>query len=535
MTIPQIIFNNVSFQLDHCPVQLNKINLTFNLRKYGLVGDNGVGKTTLLKLISGEIPPNEGAIHHHAKLTLLPQSHTLFPKSYSILQVLCLSTIFEALKNVNSGNYTEGDLKMLQDHWDIETKIESIFRQLDLWPLDLLQRFSILSGGQKTKVLLAKVFLAQSDFILLDEPTNNLDKLTRDTLYQFIDLSQKGMIIVSHDRTLLNKMDVIVEMTKKGLHCYGGNYDFYHAKKTLNMQAIEQDHIEAKRSIKKTKASIQASRDKHEQRQSKGKKARKSRGQTKIILDAMKERSEKTQHKLSTKDQRLIKSAESNLATIKDKIEFKQDYNLTLDATHVPQNKTLLTIENLYFNYNNQNDTLIKKFNLTITGPERIAIVGRNGCGKSTLIKLIKGELSPSSGNIIMRLNTSAYLDQDVDFLEKELTLVENFQQLNPSLQLYDAYSALAMFHFRNIEANKIVSHLSGGEKMRAGLAICLLAKEPPQLIILDEPTNHLDITTVKAIEAMLNCYQGAILAISHDQQFLKNIGINKTISLDNT
>jgi ATPase subunit of ABC transporter with duplicated ATPase domains len=159
-------------------------------------------------------------------------------------------------------------------------------------------------------------------------------------------------------------------------------------------------------------------------------------------------------------------------------------------------------------------------------GPERVAITGPNGCGKSTLIQLIRGLLIPCSGKIIVGVENIAYLDQTVSFLNHNHTLIENFLHLNREAKPFDAYSALASFKFRNKDAEKTVGDLSGGERMRAALAISLMASNAPQLIILDEPTNHLDLDTIEAIEEALRLYQGAILAVSHDDRFLENIGI---------
>ncbi|MCH9757403.1 MAG: ATP-binding cassette domain-containing protein [Gammaproteobacteria bacterium] len=173
----------------------------------------------------------------------------------------------------------------------------------------------------------------------------------------------------------------------------------------------------------------------------------------------------------------------------------------------------------------------MNNFNLHLSGPERVAITGPNGCGKSTLIQLIRGLLLPSAGEIMIGVKTVAYLDQTMSFLDPSLSVLDNFLMLNPDAQHFDAYSALGPFKFRNKEAKKYVGQLSGGERMRAGLAISLMSSTPPQLIILDEPTNHLDLDAIGAIEEALVQYQGAILVISHDEAFLENIKIDRSIS----
>lgn len=529
---PRIILNNLSFHLENTDVSFNKMNLSFEDLKYGIVGQNGVGKSTFLKLLTGSLMPNSGSIQQSGNIIVMPQSHDLFSKEQTIGDVLGVTQIIEALHRINDGSIDEKDFERARNNWDIEKRIEEALRAFSLWPIALSQPFLSLSGGQKTKILLAKILLSNADFILMDEPTNNLDKSSRESLYQYIDSTKKCMIIVSHDRTLLNKMDQIIEITTKKIHVFGGNYDFYHEQKEIILQALQEEYIETKRSTKKAKLNIQINREKHEQRQSKGKKLRKSSSQSKLILNNMKSRSEKSKSKISIKERRLINQTQSKLLSIKEKIEYKENYHIIFDSTKIARNKIILDIEKLNFKYPKQNNFLIKNFNLKLIGPERIAFAGKNGSGKSTLIKLIEGKLTPLQGTIKIGIDRIIFLDQEMKFLDKELTLIDNFLKLNPSLQIFDAYHALAAFKFKNEDAEKKVASLSGGEKMRAGLAVSFISKKPPQLIILDEPTNHLDLDAIQAIEEVLNVYQGAILAVSHDEVFLKNIGIKRVIDL---
>lgn len=532
MSAPRIIINNLSFHLEHTSVFFSDISMCFESLKYGIVGDNGVGKTTFLKLLLTELLPDEGSIQCDGKINFVPQSHVSVPQEATFYDVLGVTEIIDALARINQGNSTAQDFDKVSDNWDIESRIEQALQAFQLWPIDLDTLFASLSGGQKTKVLLAKTLIFPADFVIFDEPTNNLDKQARDELYRYVDAYNKGMIVVSHDRKLLNKMDVIIEMSTKGISLYGGNYDFYHQQKELELQALQQDYLEAQQSITQTKRSIQSTRERHEKSQSKGKAQRKSGGQAKIILDAMKSRSEKTKAKMTTQEDKMITEKQANLLHIREKIEIKQDMNISLDATRVPNGKVVLKIEHLLFHYTNQARALFKDFDLTIVGPERVALLGPNGSGKSTLIKLIRQQINPFDGIIDVGVEHVSYLDQGVSFLNHDLTLVDNFLKLNPNTNAFDAYSALAQFNFRNKAAEKTVASLSGGEKMRAGLAISLMSTHPPQLIILDEPTNHLDLASIEAIENMLKLYQGAILAVSHDDAFLENIGIDRKVTL---
>lgn len=217
----------------------------------------------------------------------------------------------------------------------------------------------------------------------------------------------------------------------------------------------------------------------------------------------------------------------------KAKKEISSKFNMTLPKASIRNSKKVLSIENLCFTYPGNDKSILNNFALNICGPERIAFTGDNGSGKSTLIKLITNQITPFSGAISLSIDY-ALLDQELSMLDKNLSIVENYLKLNPTAKPFDAYSALAAFNYRNLDAEKLISNLSGGERMRAALAISLMSVQPPQLIILDEPTNHLDIESIEAIEQTLKVFEGAIIAISHDGQFLKNIGITKYISLNN-
>ncbi len=535
-TSPRIILNNVSFHLDHTPVRFNGINLMFESLRYGIVGHNGVGKTTLLKLLIGDLIPDSGSLLRSCKIIDAPQSHLSVDSKASISDVLGVSHILQALERINNGSVGETDFDIVADHWDIEKRIQDSLSTFNLWPIDLNQLFNQLSGGQKTKALLAKTLIFTADFLLFDEPTNNLDAQSRDILYQYIENSPKGVIIVSHDRKLLNKCDRIIELTSKGIDVYGGNYDFYKEQKELKRLAIEHEIQARTETLINSKKAIQTRMERHQQNESRGRKEKirqiKGCGRyNKIELKAKKGQSENTNRRIRLQADKKLENVNQELLAARSQLEVQEKLDVVLAQTRVPNNKMVINIENLCFGYDQQHK-LINNFNCHLLGPDRVAITGPNGCGKSTLIQLIRGLLIPNAGEITIGVKTIAYLDQAVSFLNPSLSIVENFLILNPDAQPFDAYSALASFKFRNKEAEKCVGQLSGGERMRAGLAVSLMSSPPPQLIILDEPTNHLDLDATLAIENALKLYQGAILAVSHDETFLNNIAINQKIIL---
>ena len=528
---PRLIVNNLSFRIENTAVAFSDVCLSFASLKYGILGDNGVGKTTLLKLLSGELAPDSGSVNCNGALLSIEQTHASIAENATVGDVLSITKIIDALHHINSGDFSDHDFEIISDQWDIESRIESAMKHFNVSNIKMNSLFSSLSGGQKTKILLAKILVFQADFVLLDEPTNNLDKASRDILYRFIDEYRNGIIVVSHDRTLLNKMDRMIEITTKRIQVYGGNYDFYRHQRDIELMALEREFYHAKRTIKQVENTIQKNKEKHDQSVSRGKKSGPEK-LDKLTMGFKKDKSDQSKSRASIKEEKLIAEHLKSVSEIREKFEIKNQITASLDATKVFNGKIVLEIENLYFKYENQSHFLIHDFGLNITGPERIAISGENGAGKSTLIKLINNQLTPMSGKIRLGVEQVAYLDQNLSFLDKSLTIVDNYLKLNPDSKIFDAYSSLAEFQFRNKDAEKIVAELSGGERIRAALAICLMSQYPPQLIILDEPTNHLDMRSIESIENILVQYQGAILAVSHDEQFLKNINIERVVSL---
>jgi ATPase subunit of ABC transporter with duplicated ATPase domains len=440
----------------------DNLNLTFLKQKTGLIGRNGCGKSTLLRLILGKVIPEAGKICVDGQLHYLPQQ----PDSVD----------------------------------------------------------NTLSGGEITRLLLAKAFASQADFLLLDEPTNHLDQNGKQQLYKQIKNWHSGLIIAIHDRELLNVMDEIIELTQLGLFCYGGNYESYLLQKNNETASKIRQLDDAKKYLQKTKHTIQSSYEKHAHKQSYGRALRRNGSIDKMSANSKQGRSERSQAKMLIKNNRMIDSAKSQLISIREKIELTQEIHIALPNTYIPNGKIILEIANLNFSYSETSHKIIQNFNLIIQGPQRIALKGKNGSGKSTLLRLISGQLIPQSGSITLGTHKISYLDQQANQLNPTLSVLDNFLQFNPDATPTEAYFALAQFLFRNTAAQKMVGQLSGGEKLRALLACLLMSPHPPQLLLLDEPTNHLDLPSIQQIESALKHYQGAMIVISHDQAFLKNL-----------
>ncbi|MBS0350262.1 MAG: ABC-F family ATP-binding cassette domain-containing protein [Proteobacteria bacterium] len=533
---PQIILHNISFSHLNQPV-INDLSCCFSAKKHGIVGRNGVGKSTLLKLIIGENQPSNGTVKKQGKITYFSQE-IFHQENIQVSDVMGVTDKLNALQRIAMGSVNEQDFILVGDDWRLEEAIHRQFTAFGLEHVSLNRLAHSLSGGEYTRLLLAKTFMSAADFLILDEPTNNLDWDARSALYQAISDWNRGLIVVAHDRQLLDLMDHIVELSSLGVNFYGGNYQNYVEQKQIE-QASAQENLQAMTQLqKRAKALTQTRRERHEQAQAKGRSARKTEIvkvgilKSRLEMDSAKGRSDRTQRRVFLQSERKLAVVAENIIQAKEKIAQNPVLNIKLPLTQVPNGKMILEIKHLDFKYPDHLNLLIKNFSLVLQGPERVAISGKNGSGKTTLIRLIYRQLKPAGGTILIGTERVNYLDQQLTILDDQLSLLENFLRLNPEIKELDARFYLANFLFRNEAVLKRVAHLSSGERLRAALACTLMSAEPPQLLILDEPTNHLDLYTIHIIESVLREYQGALLVISHDQTFLKNILVEKTVYL---
>lgn len=539
MRDPQILIQQMSYILPNGKTVFTDLSLAFSKQKTGLIGKNGIGKSTLIKLINGELRPNTGIIDVAGTVAYVPQSPQ-FSAEETVADFLGCAAKLIALQRIENGSVEEQDYATLNEDWTVAERLQQQLASFGLAYIPWWRPLSQLSGGEMTRLWLAQVFAADVDFLLLDEPTNHLDASARKLLYHAITQWTGGLIVISHDRVLLNLMETIVELHTLGATNYGGNYEAYVEQKAIEQAARELELHDAKKLMQKSLHTVQTSREKHEQKQSYGRKLRKSGSIDKMGANSKQGRSERSQSMLRIKEQRLVQQAQTTLKTAKEKIEITDEIRINIPASSVPKGKIILEIADLCFDYSNTNKgagrtKLIYNFNLILQGPERIALTGDNGSGKTTLVNLILGHLQPTSGKIHIGTPYVRYLDQSASLLDPELSILENFLQINPEMKEQDAYHHLAAFLFKNISAQKLVKNLSGGEKLRALLACVLMSEHPPQLLILDEPTNHLDLTSIASIESALKNYQGAMIVISHDQTFLENIGVERVVKVNGT
>lgn len=505
----------------------DNLTLAFGAERTGLVGRNGVGKSTLLRIVLGELAPSAGAVTLRGRVGVLRQALQP-PPGATVAALLGVDDALARLRRAEAGTASEADFA--EADWTLEARLEAALAEVDLAGLDLERPAASLSGGQVTRATLAGLLAAEPDLLILDEPTNNLDAAARELVAEVLGRWKGGAIVVSHDRALLRKMDRIVELTSLEARVYGGGYDLYAERKAEAEAAAARELAEAEKQVARVNREVQVVAERKQRKDAAGKRARAKGDAPKILLDAKAGRAEASGGRGQRLAERLRGDAAAALANADAKVERVRRLAFDLPPSGLAAGKTVLSLDEVSFGWPGGRP-LLEGVSLKLTGPERVAVSGPNGSGKTTLIRLAAGELSPTGGQVARGVE-AAFLDQQTALLGDNATLAAAFRRLNPKAGENAARAALARFLFRNTTAEKPVAALSGGERLRAALAAVLLGDEPPQLLILDEPTNHLDLDSIGAVEAALRGYDGALLVVSHDRDFLDAIGIEREVVL---
>ena len=503
------------------------LSLAFGRERTGLVGRNGTGKSTLLRIVSGEQPPAEGAVARAGSVGVLAQRFEPAPGE-RVADTLGVAEALAVIERITAGEGTAEDLDTAD--WTLADRVEASLAEVGLAGLSLDRRTASLSGGEQTRLRLARLMTEAPDLLVLDEPTNHLDAEARDLVAAVLGRWKGGVLVASHDRVLLNRMDRIVELSSLGVAVHGGGYDLYAEAKAAERAAADRALAVAERGVEASRREAQQAVEARARRDRAGRAFAAKGSEPKILLGAMARRAEASAGRETRLADRARGEAAAELETAAARVERVRSLDIPLPPSGLAAGRTVLKLAGAAW-ATPDGRRIVGPLDLMLTGPERVAMTGANGAGKSTLLKLAAGRLAPSDGTA-ERLVRTAMLDQDADVLRADETLVEAFRRLNPGATPNEARAALARFLFRNTAAERIVGSLSGGERLRAALACVVGGAEPAQLLILDEPTNHLDLDSVTAIEAALRDWDGALLVVSHDAAFLEAIGVDRRVKL---
>ncbi|MFZ5781087.1 MAG: ABC-F family ATP-binding cassette domain-containing protein [Pseudomonadota bacterium] len=502
------------------------LNLSFERERTGLVGRNGVGKSTLLALVEGRLSPQAGIVDARGKIGVLRQVVQVGPTE-AVADLFGVRDALVVLQRAEAGEASVDELALAD--WTLEARIAAALARTGL-DADLQTPLDALSGGQRTRAALAALLLDEPDFLLLDEPTNNLDRQGRRAVIDLLSTWTGGALIVSHDRELLETVDAIVELTTIGATRYGGNWSVYREHRALALTAARHDLDAAERRIAEIDERAQATAERQARKDGTGRKRASKGGAPRILLGGQKERSEATGGGNARLAERRRSQALVEATAARARIEILQPITVTLASTGLPAGRAVLRLDGVTFGHAGR-PPIIRDLSLDIVGPERVAVTGLNGSGKSTLLALATGRLQPTAGRVHI-VAEAAMLDQRVSLLDPAISIRDNFHRLNPGTDENACRAALARLMFRADAALQVAGTLSGGQMLRAALACLVGGMRPPPLLVLDEPTNHLDIESLEAVEAGLRAYDGALLIVSHDEAFLANIGIGRRLSL---
>lgn len=495
---------------------LGAVSASFGSGRTGLTGLNGSGKSTLLRLIAGELTPTTGTVTTTDAVAYLPQDLPLATGD-TLAQALGIDRKVRALNSISAGDASAQNFEALADDWDVVERAQAVLAELGFTTeADLDRRVETLSGGEAILAGIARLRLADAPIALLDEPTNNLDRRARELLYEAVRGWRGALVVVSHDRELLDLMDDTAELRSGSIRIFGGNYSAFTEQLRIEQDAAERMVRAAEQDVRVQKRQRAEAEVKLARRASYGDKAYENKREPKIIMNARKREAQVSAGKYRGVQSERVADATRTLEKAESRIRADGRIRIDLPGTAVPAGRTVLE--------------LVSSLGpIVARGPERLALTGDNGSGKTTLLREI---MSGEGERMLFRTDSIGYLPQRLDILDDSSSVLDNLRAAAPTATPNALRAQLARFLIRGDRVDQLAGQLSGGERFRVSLASILLAERPPQLLLLDEPTNNLDLQSVDQLVDALDAYEGALLVVSHDRHFLDRLGIDTWLEL---
>ena len=522
--------NAVTYHLPSGESLFSNLNATFSDQRMLLIGRNGVGKSILGKLLAGVLTPTMGAISASAPVYYLPQNYTI-TQNTTIADLLGITDIIAALRRVEKGIVLEEDFATIGDHWQIELEAVALLSALDLSHRQLNDSALTLSGGEQMRLRLAGATLKHQEILILDEPSNHLDQTQKALLWQQISAFKGQVILITHDAFFLSKISSIISLDSQGLTLFQGDYQDFMDELAAKALRLNNEVVLLKQQAKKALSTLQKQIERQQKRQQQASKNRQSQNQAAILLDAKKNKSELTSGKMRA--EYIQRKAENHQAVTALSATQDTAERITLHAyqssEHTP--KILISLKEVTLPHI---ETIQTPINLILHYGERLGIIGDNGQGKSLLLNVIAGRIPPKTGEV-QQMNEGSrsitYLDQHLTYLDSTQSVLAHIEKSAKNEHRADLRMKLAQMGLSAHRIEQKSGLLSGGERLKATLALILYAQQPSPLLLLDEPTNHLDLEAKRALITLLNQYHGALLVVSHDMHFLKAIGIHEYLT----
>ena len=576
-----ITLDHISYAHPSEPALFIDLSAVFSAPLTGLIGDNGCGKTTLMRLILGDLTPDSGSLAAPERMAYLPQDLGL-DREQTLAELCGISEILRALQAVESGEYSPELYDTIGDNWDVEERTLAALATYGFTPATLVDRDSpeavralfarsmrSFSGGEAVIAALASLMISDPEFILLDEPTNNLDSAAKAQLFTALDALPCPALIISHDRDLLERVNVIAELhaNRQGvahLRLFEGNYSTYR-------QALDTEQQAAQRRVTEAKNRVRSAHREWVQAQeiiSKNMAQVWKDDQPDTILALAKDASRQAAAKLRVLRIGKQEQAQEAYQNAQDEVRVQEKIYAELSQQPLPAGRKVLElhrvdshrvdfrvsretfaikqptkVDSLHFSpveadgESRQGTPAEHPEHLILSGPEHLRITGANGSGKTTLLEAIAHAKDPEYRSPVQpayRVDyclEGAYIPQRIT-LDPQLTLLQSVQRTNPGVSEQHLRDQLARLLFRRESVHHKTGELSGGERFRAAVAQVLLADPVPQLLMLDEPTNNLDISSVDWLVQALEAYTGALIVVSHDEDFCRRIRIDRTMAL---
>lgn len=523
-----LVCEQVGFATPTGRTLFHALSLSVGREKVGVIGRNGIGKSTLLRILAGALLPTAGMVHRRVGVALVPQQLGEWDPELRLEQFLGMERVLALIAAAERGDADDSVCELSAEDWDLPRRAKRVLADLGLSGVSWERPLGTLSGGERRRLAIARAALSPVEFLLLDEPANDLDCEGRAHLRRFLASWQGGFLLVSHEQDLLEDVSAILELAERGATVYSGNIDAFLAAKSAEENAVitaAQFGLQKLSQLERQYAELVAGQ---ERRTRIAEDKAPDAGINRTLVQVLKERAQGTAVRIEAAGVRKRQALEHRIEELRKTLVLHNQVEVSLPGTEVALDEPVLEARNLTVQYGER--ALFSAFNLSLVGPVRLGIMGPNGSGKTTLLRTLAGATHPQAGGVNVRL-PMGFLEQNSTGFSAELTLLENLRRATGRVDDDALLTLLQMLGFPSSLALRSMDTLSGGEMRRAALARLLAATVPPRLLLLDEPTNSLDFDALRSLERALVAFRGALLVVSHDLAFLRNVGVSHLIS----